>query len=843
MSEPSKNTVPPGAFQALGKSTQPGLVPGGTTPPKRKRRVSASIAWRERPEIWYVLAGLALTVLAGGGTTVWARALILICAGAWLWKRPPTETPSRLFDAALLVLVAAALVSSFAPAAWFGRVGWRLDAHDLGVALPATNAPSPWLAAEALAQLLAGAGWLYAWWNLRLDHENRKWALWGVAGLTTLLAIGLLVCSWLGWKYPLAEEARNFSYFPNRNQTALWFCLGGVVAFGMLLESLPRRRRAAGTAAGVMMVICLMALILSLSRMALALFALGCVLVVVVRFGRGAGNYAVRILVPLAVLGMSLVVFLERDTIQRFQHSATAGNEREFRVELWQDTLGMVKAQPAGAGLGQFEDVYPQYRERAQVYTAVYHPDSDWVWLLGETGWAGVTAAAVAVGSLLVVFLGKPSRESGPYRHLAALCAALFFLHSLVDVPAHRFGTWLLAAWLLALAAPERAALPTLFPRWVFRALGLVLTAVGVAWLAAAAGLRVQTTVLQNRTMSDAEAAIGNGNATAALAAADSLIAVRPMRWEPYYDRARAELTINGDQDAALQDFRRARFLEPTWAGLPYKEGMLWVNYDPALAYAAWREALQLNDNVPDGTWHRIWGALKDVPGGDDYLSNLSKTRPEYRYEYLMSVAPERFAAEWQEELAFDPLLAKYQDPVQRQSLLERWAELDGPAALDYVGKNPRLAPQTWLVQMRALAQSGRYDDALSLAQKRLPAAELPTASMALYDNDSDSVLAEMFQNNPQDLVVGAVLLKRQLDAKDWSHAFETLDELNKLKLPPPFVSWWRAQLLEQQGHSAEAWEALQPYLEYQRKILLEPSTGVAPPPGSVALPKPVPAK
>jgi len=319
------------------------------------------------------------------------------------------------------------------------------------------------------------------------------------------------------------------------------------------------------------------------------------------------------------------------------------------------------------------------------------------------------------------------------------------------------------------------------------------------------------------------------------------------MRWEPYYDRARVELALNGDEAAALQDFRRARFLEPTWAGLPYKEGMLWVNYDSALAYAAWREALQLNDNVPEGTWHNIRDALRDVPDGDDYLSNLSKTRPNYRYEYLMSVAPERFAAEWQDELANDPLLAKYDDPVYgpmwRQSLLERWAELDGPAALDYLGKNPRLAPQAWLVRLRALAQSGRYDEAMNLARKRLPAAVLPTAGMALYDDDSDSTLAEMFQNNPQDLVVGAVLLKRQLDAKNWSDAFKTLDELNALKMPPPFVSWWRAQLLEQQGHSDEAWQALLPYLEYQRKILLSPPTGTAPPKGNVIMPKLVPLK
>jgi O-antigen ligase/tetratricopeptide (TPR) repeat protein len=829
MSEQTGTPANPGA----------GESPPGQPPVKRRRRIPASRAWRERPEIWYVIVGIGLVILAGGGTPVWARALVLIGIGGWLWKRPPTETPSRLFDAALLVLLLMMLLSSFAPAAYFGLPSWRTDAMSLGVVLPNTNAPAPWLSAEALMEMLAGVGIFYSWWGFRPDHESRKWALWGVAGLTTLLAFGLIVGCTFGVKYPLAEEARTFSYFPNRNQTALWFCIGGVVAFGMLLESMPRRKRAAAAIAGAMVLVCLLGLVFSLSRMALALFSVGCVLVVVVRFGRDAGNYLVRFLMPLGVLGISLLVFFQPATLKRFHVFGGDGDNREFRLELWADTLQLAKTQLVGTGLDQFEDVYPQYRERARTFQSVYHPDSDWVWLLGETGWGGVTAAAVAVGALAGVFVRRVSRESGPYRHLATVCAGLFLLHSLVDVPAHRFGTWLLVAWLLGLAAPEREPIRGLLPAWLFRVLGVVLVGVGVTWLLAVAGMPTQTTLIEDRAMAKSEDAITNGDADGAVTATEAVMRIRPMRWEPYYQQARAILTLNNDRDGALADFRRARFLEPNWAGLPYREGYLWAPYDSALAYAAWREAVQRDDNVAKGTWGAIAEMLPTLPNGQDYLSNLSKTKPEYRYEYLMAVAPARFAQEWTDDLTFDPQLGKF-TPEQRQALVERWASIDGGAALDFVQSHPRVMPQGWLVQLRGLAQVGRFGDALKLARQYIPAAPLPDfPNSAMYDDDNDERLASMFRANSRDVVMGTVLLKRFLQEKELDKAYDVLSQMLEMKPPPPFVSWWRAEILDEQGREAEAWAALQPYLDYQRKVMAQPKNTIVLP-DDVYLPKPV---
>ena len=168
-------------------SSTPPFVKDGT---KERALPSHRSPYLEQPEIWVVPIVLAVVVLAGGGTPIWARALVLIVNGGWILVRPPKETPSRWFEIALLALFGLGVFSSFAPVSWLRHMVWRDDLAGYGVKLPATNATAPWLAAEAVAQFVAGAAWLYACWNIRLTHESRKLALWTLAVLTAVLSTG-----------------------------------------------------------------------------------------------------------------------------------------------------------------------------------------------------------------------------------------------------------------------------------------------------------------------------------------------------------------------------------------------------------------------------------------------------------------------------------------------------------------------------------------------------------------------------------------------------------------------------------------------------------------------------
>jgi hypothetical protein len=774
--------------------------------------------------IWVLPVILGVVVLAGGGTPIWARGGILIMIGAWLAVRPPTKSPSRFFEIALLALLSLGLLASFLPASWLGPVAWRADLAQLGVTLPKTNATAPWLAGEAFAQLVAGLAWLYLCWNLRLNHESRKFALWGLAGLGALLSAAAAAGNILHYKYPLGEESVNFSYFPNRNQSALWYWVSGVLALGLLIEGL-RRRRKRFLLAGALLAPCLLALVMGRSRMALALFAAGAFVVVLVRLGRDAGKYMVGILIPLGVLGAVLMgIFTDSETLSRLPglSGAAPSSDRsaapEFRLLLWHDTLTLAKNQPAGVGLGQFSQVFPQYRDYSRTYQSVLHPDSDWLWLLGETGWAGLAAALVAVGALAARFLGNDGQTRGPYRNLAAICVGLFLLHSIVDVPAHRFGTWLLAAWLLAIAAPDYESHPrTLIPRWAWRATGVILGLTGVLWLAAQAGAPLDSTLVENRARVRSDAAVQTNDEAEILSAAQQAQAIQPLQWWPYFQRARTELVLENQPDAALNDFRIARFLDPALSRVPFAEGFLWEPTSHVQAFAAWRDALHRPDVTPEGLWRNIDDELRTWPDGDDYASILSKTSPQDRWEFLTrQVAPARVPGEMADEVQRDPTLAQY-TPAQRRDLLERWASLDPAAALAYLRDHPKIVDESWQIEMAALASSGHRGDAFTLARAHLP--PLPLPDLALDEVLDDDSLRHAVEQNPANRAAGVELVKRQTDAKNFDGALATLRLLAQQPTPPPFVSWWMADLLARTGHPDEAWNALQPYLDYERSL------------------------
>src|SRR5438876_10078320 len=65
-----------------------------------------------------------------------------------------------------------------------------------------------------------------------------------------------------------------------------------------------------------------------------------------------------------------------------------------------------------------------------------------------------------------------------------------------------------------------------------------------------------------------------------------------PLDWQLYFSRALAEVGANQEANA-LDDFRRARFLEPNAYEVPFAEGNVWLSSRPILAATAWQEALR----------------------------------------------------------------------------------------------------------------------------------------------------------------------------------------------------------------------------------------------------------
>ena len=79
------------------------------------------------------------------------------------------------------------------------------------------------------------------------------------------------------------------------------------------------------------------------------------------------------------------------------------GDASYSRVDIWRDSLPIIKNHPLGIGLGNYENVFAVYNQSIVSGKTVTHAHNDYLQLLIETGWIGFLAA---VGGF-ILFLGK----------------------------------------------------------------------------------------------------------------------------------------------------------------------------------------------------------------------------------------------------------------------------------------------------------------------------------------------------------------------------------------------------------------------------------------------------
>src|SRR5207237_7482403 len=173
----------------------------------------------------------------------------------------------------------------------------------------------------------------------------------------------------------------------------------------------------------------------------------------------------------------------------------------------------------------------------------------------------------------------------------ALIAVLLFALHGLVDVSGHRVGTAFAALFLFGLALRRPTELrPSVAVPIVFRFIGLVLLVSGAAWLFAT---RYEKPLpgavgVENETRLATSANRGR-NFTETIQRSTRALGWAPLRWQLYFLRALGKVGARMPASEAVDDFRRARFLEPNVYEVPLEEGNAWVAVQqPALALTAW---------------------------------------------------------------------------------------------------------------------------------------------------------------------------------------------------------------------------------------------------------------
>ncbi|HLW34098.1 MAG TPA: O-antigen ligase family protein [Chthoniobacterales bacterium] len=773
--------------------------------PESGRRITAG----PFPEAFLALLPV-LACFLGGATQKTAEGIVFAVLGIFLVLRPPRYSlgwPINLVLFALLLWPAV----GFLPANWFYLPTWRVAfTNDLGISLPPTVSPQPWITLSCWVSLLAGLCWLYVMCSEQLGlREARTAVRMYTAGIVILAAICVLL--WLRHStLPFWHNARGFGPFPNRNQTGNLFGLAAIMVLVCGLDDL-RKGRKRWIAWVVALGFVIAAVILNYSRAGVGLLVAGSALWLGVFSLRQRSVSKVAVVVSfLLLLGTALLVF-GGQTLERFNLRNLSGPDisGDFRWRIFSDVFQLLRDSPwVGIGLGNFSPVFATFRAASFNEQRAIHPESDWLWLWSELGWVAVVL--VIAGFVLILRKVFPLQEgtNQRYRLSTLIAAILFALHGLVDVSGHRVGTIFAAIFLLGISVHRPFSFRRMgWPSVLFRLTGLALVVIGVSWAVSARGQKLLPgSIGVGSAKHFAVIANQEHDFKEAVRLANIGLQWAPLDWELYFSRAIAEVSLKQNEDA-LADFRRARFIEPSSFELPLAEGTAWLAAkQPQLAATAWQEALRrAGQSQRASVYARM---LSDASLHSPELRRLLAERGVSRHDlalpYLSQLGGAEFNSALTQVLNADPNLTSYSEP-EKLALFSLWSDRgDGEMLARAIQQHPDWLSYAWFGMAKYDASKNDFRAAYDLTQKYGGPAALPRIS----SNASLIELESQFRASPDNYAIGYELYRAQQQAGRTDDALNTLRHFSERRNSPVYFKYLESQLWAEKQDYERAWKA-----------------------------------
>jgi tetratricopeptide (TPR) repeat protein len=782
-------------------------------PRSKTRQTRAAASFTGTPARWWLnVAVPALPVLAcflGGATVKWSEGIVVALFGLMLLVQPPKVSMGWAVNGVLLALLACA-ATAFLPSNWFLQPAWRIAlVEDFGIQLPHTLSPQPWISLGCFLTFLAGLSWLYYVSTLDLDLRDVRTQLrtfaFGVACLTAL-CIALRAGQ---TALPFWHNERGFGPFPNRNQTANLFGLTAVVILACGQEDI-RHGRKRWILWLLALVVIVIGIFLDFSRAGVLLLVTGSALWLGAFALRKGSAARIALGVSLILILLTAMLLFGGQTFERFNlRAGDTGVATDLRWAIFRDAAHLIAASPwAGIGLGNFDEVFAIFRDVSLTSARTIHPESDWFWFCVEMGWPAV--ALTVIGLVLFVRRVFPLREGTNQRfRVAALIAALLFaLHGLVDVSGHRVGTAFAALFLFGLALRRPSELrPSITAAIVFRLIGLLLLVSGGAWVFATRNEKaLPGAVGVENEMRLATSANRGRNFTETIDRTTVALGWAPLRWQLYFLRALGEVGARGPVTQAVDDFRRARFLEPNVYQVPFEEGNAWVSADkPTLALTAWREALRRAGNERPEIYGRMLAiARRSNLGLLQGLEEFGMVHHDLALIYLEHSAGAPFMAALQRFLDHDPAL-QTMSAEEKIIFFKHWAERGDPAELvRAVEANPAWMAFAWRGVANYQAAQKNFRAAVEITRQYAEKPALPPTAQ----NASIEQLRQALHANPDNYSLGFQLYHEQMQQGLVDQALVTVRHFTDLPGAPRYFHFLEAEAWAAKRDWERAWNA-----------------------------------
>ena len=761
---------------------------------------------------WKNIAIPTLPVLAcflGGATEKWSEGIVVALLGLILLADPPSFSLGRSLNLIVLGIVACA-ATAFLPASWFLQPAWRLALeNDFGISFPGTLSPQPWISLGCFVSFLAGLSWLYYVSALDLElREVRQQLRLFAAGIVLLAALCIALHS-AHTALPFWHNQRGFGPFPNRNQTANLFGLTAVVILACGQDDIRRsRKRWLVWLLGLAIVVA--AIVLDFSRAGILILVAGSALWLGA-FALRKGS-AARIALGLSALLTLLTVMLVfgGQTFERFHLRAgdAADMTTDLRWAIFRDALQLIRASPwCGIGLGNFDGVFAIFRDASLTGARTIHPESDWFWLWVEVGWPVVLLAIVGIALLVRRVFPLQEGTNQRFRLAALIAAVLFMFHGLVDVSGHRVGTAFSGIFLLGMALRRPAQLPhsSWIPR-LFRLIGILLLTSGMAWLVATRyEMPLPGAVGAENEMRKASAASQGRNFAETIQRTTRALGWAPLNWQIYFSRALGKVGAKRPPSNALDDFRRARFLEPNAYEVPYEEGIVWLGTEPSLAITAWQEALRrVGVQRLEMYGQMLTLASQHSPTVRRGLEEIGMAHHDLALIYLRGAAGAGFMTALHRLLEHDPNLQTFSSE-ERIKFFSLWAERGdlNELARD-VETHPDWMSHAWRAMAKYHASRNDFRSAFEVIRRFGETPPLPERAAG----SSIDQLRQALHAMPDNYGVGYQLYREQMREGQIDEALMTARHFTELTSCPRYFHFLEAEAWTAKENWERAWKA-----------------------------------
>lgn len=743
----------------------------------------------------------------GGGEIKWAEGLIVLLLGLFLVLQPPRRSLGWPLNVTFTAFALCAVLS-YLPQAWSVTPAWRITlVKDYAIALPGSITPQPWLTAGCLASLIAALAWLYRVSAQDLELRIARFQLRLFSGGVVTIAALSIFLYFTRNPLPFWQNDQGFGPFVNREQTADLFGITSILILAAGQDDI-RHRRIRWVLWTIALITVIAAILLNSSRAGVVIL-LGCsaIWIGTITICIGCGG---RVALPISFLLLLVSILLIFWTPPWKRYQNLFGNDFASQLQ-WpvpHDIWTAISSSPlTGIGLGNFNPVFELAAGPSHGGAPHFPPENDWAWLLVELGFLAVILCVV--GIVLLVRRAWPLQVGTNQRfRIAALIGALVFaLHALINVSAHNPGTAYAALFLLGLSLhrPTHLRLSRAVP-WIFRIVGLVLLAVGLAWVVGWRTLAMQPGAVGMRNAKHLAAVASRGrNFTEAIDVVTGALDWAPLDGELYFLRATAELGHRpSSPQVALDDFRRARFLEPNSYSIPLQEGFAWLPLRPELAASAWAEALHRAGNDRPQVFRSIISiASMRNPIARGIIEQLAFKEPLLAVEYLGQLPATEFHDALMKFVEPDPDLTRLTTKEKRE-LFHLWRERGGLSSLvPVIDRHPDWLPLAWRAVASSRAAAGDYRAACALMQQFGSDAVFPPLDTGHSIEELDT---RAHQENG--FRAGLTLYRQQMDRGDIDGALATARYFVGNSQSPAYFHLLEAQALAGKQEWRQSWKA-----------------------------------